>query len=275
MPTDQPEQTYFQQWYQENGSTLNKKRKKKYNADPEYRARVLEQNREARKRKREGQLDERRKEKAARKTRVNKSWKTYDKPIEIDGKIVMTKMFTVGAVANILKCSVQAIRMWERKKVLPETPFRYSKGDRLYTAEQIETFRKILDQQGRLNPNQVRPRPLRSVVRMVKFSTGTSKEVELFRIGELAEAAQRTVVTLEQLESRGYLPKTPFRVSETGYRLYTEDMINSVKDAFQKRAWEIRGDEEWDQFRDEVLQAWKTQGVIGARIIKRKSAKQE
>lgn len=270
MSSDQEKPSYFQEWYQEHGTKLNKARKKKYSDDPEYRKKVLEQNRDARKRKRDGQLDERRKEKAARKTRVSKSWKTYDMPIEIDGKMVVTKMFTVGAVANVLKCSVQAIRMWERKGVLPETPFRYSKGDRLYTAELIDTFRQILEKQGRLNPNQVRPRPLRSVVRSVKFSTGTTEDVELFRIGELAEAAQRTVVTLEQLESRGYLPKTPFRVSVTGYRLYTENMIKSVQDAFKKRAWEIRGDEEWEQFRDEVQLSWKVQGVIGARILKKK-----
>lgn len=265
---------YFRQWYQTNGEQLNKSRQQRYNDDPEYRAKVLEQNREARKRKRTEQLEERKKENAVRKTRVNRSWKTHEVTIEgDDGESLTAKMFTIGAVAKMLNCSVQAIRLWERKGVLPETPFRGSKrgskGDRLYTADMIEMFREVLEQQGHLSENQIRPRPLRVTERTIRFADGKVKEgVKLFRIGELAEASQRTVVTLEQLEQRGYLPQTPFRVSDLGYRLYTEGMIVTVKKAFEERAWEVRGDEEWAKFRDEVYAGWKKQGVIGAKILK-------
>lgn len=265
---------YFRQWYQSNGDQLNKSRKRRYQDDPEYREKVLEQNREARKRRRVEQLVERKKENAVRKTRVNRSWKTHDVTIEDEnGEEYTAKLFTIGAVAKMLNCSVQAIRLWERKGILPETPFRGakrgSKGDRLYTADMIEMFREVLEQKGHLSANQIRPRPLRVTERTVKFSDGETKDgVKLFRIGELAEASQRTVVTLEQLEQRGYLPQTPFRVSDLGYRLYTERMIITVKQAFEKRGWEVRGDEEWAKFRDEVHAGWKKQGVIGARILK-------
>jgi DNA-binding transcriptional MerR regulator len=271
------DESYFQQWYQEHGDQLNKSRKRRYQDDPAYRERVLVQNRDARKRRRVEQLEERKKENAARKTRVNRSWKTHDVSITDEaGEVHTTKLFTIGAAAKMLKCSVQAIRLWERKGILPETPLRGSKrgskGDRLYTADMIEMFREVLEEKGHLSDTQIRPRPLRVTERTIRFSDGRVKEnVKLFRIGELAEAAQRTVVTLEQLEQRGYLPPTPFRVSDLGYRLYTEPMISAVKTAFEKRAWEIRGDEEWAKFRDEVHAAWRKQGVIGAKILKRKT----
>jgi DNA-binding transcriptional MerR regulator len=185
-----------------------------------------------------------------------------------DDTTVTVKGFTIGAVAQLLGCSVQAIRLWEKKGVLPATDFRYAGRDRLYPSDLIDLYRKLLEEQGRLNPNKIRPRPLRMALRVVKFSDGKVREVELYRIGVLAKAAQRTVVTLEQLEQRGVLPETPFRASELGYRLYTEDMIETVSSALEKRYWEIRGDEEWEKFRNEVFQAWKEQGVIGARILK-------
>jgi hypothetical protein len=105
-------------------------------------------------------------------------------------------------------------------------------------------------------------------LRVVRFADSEVRETELFRIGVLARAAKRTVVTLEQLEQRGFLPETPFRASELGYRLYTEGMIKAVSSAFEKRCWEIRGDEEWKKFHDEVYESWKAQGVVGASILK-------
>lgn len=270
--TQEGEKAYFKQWYEENGSKLNKDRKKRYNRDPDYRKRVLEQNRDARKRKRVDQQlakqAEKEQEDGARKTRVEHSWKTHEMTVTLPGgKTATVQGFTIGAVAQILGCSVQAIRLWERKGVLPPTEHRYAGRDRLYPLDLIFIYRKILHEQGRLNPNKLRPRPLRMTVREVKFSDGKVREVELFRIGVLAVAAERTVVTLEQLEQRGSLPETPFRASKLGYRLYTEDMIESVASALKKRFWEIRGEEEWTKFHDEVHQAWAEQGVIGAEIL--------
>ncbi len=272
------QEDYYRRWYVRNGDALNKSRQRRYRDDPEYRNHILEQNREARKRKRAESLEERKRENSARKTRVNRAWKTHDVVLEDDetGEVCTTKLFTIGLAATLLGCSVQALRGWERKGIIPETPFRGSKrgskGDRLYTADMVEMFREVLESKGHLNPNQVRPRPLRVAERTVRFAGGkVKKDVKLFRIGELAEASQRTVVTLEQLEQKGWLPKTPFRVSDLGYRLYTEPMITAVKNAFESRGWEVRGEEEWESFRAEVHAAWKKQGVIGARIIKPKS----
>lgn len=266
---------YFKEWYQENGDKLNKSRKRRYHDDPEYREKVLEQNRDARKKRREAQLVERHKEGAAKKTRVDRSWKTRDMVLTLDdGSQVTVKGFTIGAVAQLLGCSVQAIRLWEKKGVLPETDFRFANRDRLYTSEMIDIYEKVLEEQGRLNPNKTRPTPMRMTTRHVKFANGKVAEIELWRIGVLAKAANRTVVTLEQLEQKDILPETPFRASELGYRLYTEEMIASVAQAFESRMWEVRGEDEWKKFRQEIINDWKKQGVIGARILKRKPAEQ-
>jgi DNA-binding transcriptional MerR regulator len=267
--------TYFKEWYGKNGDKLNKTRKSRYHTDPEYREKVLEQNREARKRRRQEALEEKRKEHGARQLRTTNNWKTVEVQTP-DGE--SAQLYTIGAAAKIIGCSVQALRLWERRRIIPPTEMRYSKGDRLYTLEQIDTIKLILQQQGRLNENRVRPRPLQSVRRRIQLSNSKVREVDLFRIGVLATRVGRTVVTLEQLEQRGVLPATPFRVSDLGYRLYTPEMMDAVKEAFDRRVGEVRGDEEWQKFHDEILEAWKAQGVIGATTLdvkpKKKSKKE-
>lgn len=263
------EDDYFKEWYAENGDELNKSRKRRYADDPAYREKVLEQNRDARKRRRQEQLIERKKENSARKVRLDRSWKTRPMTLTLEGgRQITVPGFTIGAVAQVLGCSVQAIRLWEKKGVLDATEFRYAGRDRLYTWEQIEVYRVVLEAQDKLNPNKTRPRPLRMAKRWVQFSNSKAPKVtELYRIGVLARAANRTVVTLEQLEQRGYLPETPFRASELGYRLYTENMIQAVSSALEIRFWEVRGEEEWKKFHDEVFAAWEKEGVIGAEIL--------
>lgn len=263
------EGTYFQEWYANNGDELNKSRRDKYRDDPEYREKILKQNREARKKRRKEALKEKRKKQAATKTRTAQSWKAVTVELEDkkSGQMVPTKMFTIGAVAKALGCSVQALRLWEKKGVIPEASFRYSKGDRLYTAEAIDILREVLAKQKRLEGTKP-PRPLPYVERAVRL-VGPKREekMRLFRIGVLAKTVGRTVVTLEQLEQRGALPETPFRASKVGYRLYSREMMEAVKASFDKRLGEIRGEDAWQEFHDEVQSAWKSLGVVGARIL--------
>ena len=260
--------TYFQEWYRDNGDELNKSRRERYHADPEYKERILQQNREARKRRREEALTEKRKRKSVALTRSTSSWKSVNVELTDDnGNKVVQKMFTIGAVAKALDCSVQALRLWEKRKIIPKTEFRYSKGDRLYTKDQIETMRAALLATGRIGKNKVRPRQLPYVERKILLAGRKHpKKTKLFRIGVLAKTVGRTVVTLEQLEHKGVLPKTPFRASDVGYRLYTRQMMEAVKKAFEKRGGEIRGEEAWRSFHDEVFEAWDKQKVIGAKI---------
>lgn len=260
---------YFAGWYAEHGKVLNEERAKRYASDPEYKKKVLAQNRAARQKKRAETLE--RRKAAGTAERVEKAWKTRPLTLTLDqGQEVTVQGFTIGAVAKLLEVSVQAIRLWERKGHLPGTPFRYQGRDRLYPYDLIELYRYIVhDLQQRMSADKTHPKPLWMVRRIVQFAgEAAPREVKLFRIGVLAKAAKKTVVTLEQWESKNLLPITPFRAAGTpGYRLYTTGQIRSVVAAMRRLDWEIRGDEAKEAFHTEVLSAWKAQGVIGARIL--------
>jgi DNA-binding transcriptional MerR regulator len=210
-------------------------------------------------------------------TNEAKNWKSIviELTDEKTGQKVAAKMYTIGAVAKALGCSVQALRLWERKGKIPPAPYKYSKGDRLYNEEFIQTLKTILTKQGRIGPAATeRVKSLPYLDRKVQFpsKTGRSKKgvvrnLRLYKIGLLAKAVGRTVVTLEQLEQRGALPKTPFKVSGVRYRLYTLEMMEAVKMAFEERAGEIRGKPAWAEFYDEIFEAWSELNVIGAWII--------
>lgn len=263
--------SYFQEWYDANGETLNNNRRDRYNNDPEYREKVLAQNRAARKKKRDAAKAERVARKAAKKVTSAKSWKSVNVELEVEGKTEVVKMFTIGAVAAALDCSPGAIRLWSSKGVIEETPHRYTKGDRLYTLEQIEGYKDRLTKLGRIGPNKVviHTKPYVEL-RILLSGRQRSRKIRLFRIGALASVIDRTVNTVESLARKGCIPETPFRATEGGSRLYTLGMIEDVKDAFDRRDGEIRGDEEWAKVYAEIEGSWINSGVIGASVIEEK-----
>jgi DNA-binding transcriptional MerR regulator len=258
----------FREWYELNGKRLNAQRKSRYHTDPEYRARVLRTNQESRAKHKEETQAERREERKAIKLRPQeKRFKTVS--AEVDG--VTETLFTIGALAKALGCSIQAIRLWERQGVIPPTPLRTGKGasgDRLYTEAMVSEIRTILLAQGRLRNQAVKEKPKdRALLRYIRLDNGTVKQVPLYLIGVLAKHVHRNVVTLEQLESKGSLPRTPFRVSSVGRRLYTGAMIQAVKQAFESRDGEIRGEAAWRAFYNDVLAQWTAQGVMQAVLV--------
>lgn len=258
----------FKEWYELNGKRLNAQRKAKYHGDPEYRARVLRTNQESRAKLKESTQAERKEEKKAIKLRAQeKRFKTV--VAEVDG--VTETLFTIGALAKALGCSIQAIRLWERQGVIPPTPLRTGKGssgDRLYTEAMVSEIRTILLAQGRLRSQAVKEKPKdRALLRYIRLSNGAIKQVPLYLIGVLAKHVHRNVVTLEQLEAKGFLPRTPFRVSSVGRRLYTGAMIQAVKQAFESRNGEIRGEPAWQSFHADVLAQWTSQGVMQAVLV--------
>lgn len=254
----------FQEWYAENGDQLNAKRRDRYKSDPEYRARVLAANRKAREERRETRLTEKAAEQAAVKAKVTpRPYKVFTQVV----KGVPIKLFSIGGLAAVLGCSVQAIRLWEKRGILPEPAFFSKKGDRLYTAEQIETLRKVSEAQGRIDDEPKEKEQARGIVRRVKWKDKSVTEETLFRVGVLAHAIDRTVVTVDQMEDLGRLPATPFRAAQTKYRLYTMQMILAVKKIMDKFHGEIRGDEEWKKFHDAVKDEWTKLGIPGARLL--------
>lgn len=264
----------FKKWYESHGKQLNKKRRGRYKSDPDYRARVLQANRDARARRRMKQQEERKQVRDAMEVPVGSPpWRVVEVELREGG--ARNELFTIGAVARMLQCSVQAIRLWERQGMFPPPSDRSDKGDRLYTADDILVIHKVMEAQGKLKGGRVRPtggpvdRKEQGFEYEVKFKTGGRRIVRLFRIGLLARRLGRTVLTVEQMENRGVLPSTPFRVSNTGYRLYTEEMLEAAKRSMDARGGMIRGDEGWKDFHDEVLHAWTNLGVMGAKVIGR------
>lgn len=258
----------FREWYELNGDRLNETRKNRYHTDPEYRKQVLKTNQESRKNRKRSTEELPSEKRVARARPEEKRWKTVD--AEIDG--IRETLLSIGALAQSLGCSIQAIRLWERQGHIPATPIRTGKGkngDRLYTQSMVEDIRRILIAQGRLSATssrEAKPK-VRALKRYIRLATGKVKETQLFLIGALAEAVDRNVVTLEQLETKGYLPRTPFRASSVGRRLYTAGMIDAVRGAFEARGGDVRGDDAWKAFHDDVLTRWTAQGMIGAVLV--------
>lgn len=262
----------FSDWYKLHGARLNEKRKQRYHSDPEYRKKVLETNQQSRKQRKLAD------DAPAKPPRVKKEverWKTVT--VSING--IEVELYTVGALAEALGCSIQAIRLWERQGVIPPSTVRSGKGengDRLYSKDEIEEIRKILEAQGRLRREGEKPSvESRPLTRFVRFPDGSVKKTKLLLIGALAKAVQRNVVTLEQLEAKGFLPKTPFRASSVGRRLYTARMIAAVQAAFEARGGEIRGEVAWKEFHDDVLARWTAQNVMGAVLVEAAPQKQK
>lgn len=258
------ENSYFKKWYDEHSDGLNAQRREKYKNDPEYRKRVKEWNRRAREKRTEERAEQRRAERRAVKMKASSSWKTID--VEVDG--VKRRMFTIGALAKALGRGVSTVRVWERMKVLPETPYRSDKGDRLYSVEMVEEIRDQLKEQGKLDTSRMKRKPKPTfVIRDVEYEDGTVQKTQLFKVGSLAKAVGRTVVALTQMEKRGDLPRTPLLASSIKYRLYTVGMIEAVQAAFEKRGWQVRGRSEWEDFYYEIEDAWEEQGLLEARIV--------
>jgi len=251
----------FSQWYASNGERLNENRRNRYHTDPEYRQRVLEKNRESRRKRREESLKNR--PPKPPKDPNDRKWKTVS--VRYEGK--KQEAYTIGALAQKLGCSIQAIRLWERQGVIPNAPLRSPTGDRLYTPEAVKEIRATLKKKGRLSSESRKRNPDRPLKRYARFRDGNVREVQLYLIGALAVAVNRNVVTLEQMEVRGALPETPFRVSRVGRRLYSKGMIEAVKATFVEQQDDLRGDAAWKRFHDAIVARWTALGVMGATLV--------
>lgn len=264
MPRAPKAQDYFQEWYDDNRDDLNERRRERYATDSVYRRKVQRWNQDARVRRREEAAREGREAKQAVKIKTTGAWKTVE--VEVDG--VMVRMFTIGALARAIGKGISTIRVWERNGTLQETPYRSKKGDRLYTLEMVELIQTALSKAGKLDVGVLKEkkRPV-YVEKDVRFK-GKRKplRMRLYKVGTLAKAVGRTVVALTQMEKRGVLPRTPLVSSSLEYRLYTLDMIEAVQAAFDVRGGVIRGQSEWEDFHDEIVDGWTRLGIMDARL---------
>lgn len=263
MPPDQ-KSPYFQEWYEENRDDLNVRRRERYANDKAYRDKVQKWNKDARHRRRKSAEREERKAKRAVKLQTSGQWKTVE--VEVDG--VKVRMFTIGALAKAIGKGISTIRVWERNGVLPETPHRSNKGDRLYTLEMVESIQSALKKAGKLDIGVLKEKKRPVYVEREVWFPGEPKpkRMRLYKVGALAKAVNRTVAALTQMEKRKVLPKTPLVSSSLEYRLYSIDMIEIVQKAFDVRGGTVRGRSEWEDFHDEIVDGWTKLGVMDARL---------
>lgn len=253
----------FKEWYKKNSADWNRQRRERYAKDKEYRETVLERNREHRSERKEEAQAEALVEKQAQKARVRDRWKV----VEIDGET----FYSIGSVAQVLRVSVQAVRLWERQGLIAppkrRTDDKNGKGQRLYSLEEIESLRKVLKAQGRLpDVDPTEERTVRHYDRTVRYSDGTVRTEKVYTIGVLAEKVERTVVTLEHHEREKKLPATTLRGSSVRRRFYTMPMIEVVRRAFEAQP-APRGDEAWKEFHERVYSGWAKLKVIGAKLV--------
>jgi hypothetical protein len=139
---------YWEEYYKDNKKKINRKRKKKYHTDEEYRQSVLQASRDFRARKRKER------EEQGPQVRSPRHQTPIKKKIR-GGHVV--NFWSVGYFALILGRSVQSIGYWEKEKktkspLLPVTPYRDSRGFRYYTIEMMTTVKKIVGDKKRMFP---------------------------------------------------------------------------------------------------------------------------
>lgn len=261
----------FTKWYENNKGNFNEKRRSRYNTDPEYRQRVLEMNRKNReKRQSERSAEEKARQKAV-KVIASPAWKEFEADEVVEGLPqedgAAQKFLTIGAVAKATRRSTQTIRLWEKQGLIPETPYRNSRDDRLYTPAMVLEILNKVKELKELEPvdhkSEIVPVDLK-----VKMLSGEVVDLRVFRVGVLAQAVGRTVLTLEQMERKGVFPKTPLRDPQTGHRYYTAEMIEAVKAALDDMGGaRLRGEQRKAEFHSRILNAWAEQGIIGVTIV--------
>ena len=95
-------------------------------------------------------------------------------------------------------------------------------------------------------------------------------ETELFTIGALAQALEKTVVTIRSWEKKGYIPAAPYRLRSkslngkkvNGNRVYTRVLIEIAIEEFNRRGLLGSARVEWnthEDLTDEIVSRWKAE----------------
>ena len=94
------------------------------------------------------------------------------------------------------------------------------------------------------------------------------QESEVFTIGALAQALEKTIVTIRSWERKGYIPRAPYRLRAKtlggkktgGNRVYTRALIESAVDEFSRRGLLGSARIEWNNYDDlteALVKRWK------------------
>lgn len=79
--------------------------------------------------------------------------------------------------------------------------------------------------------------------------TVRGKEMEFFGVGALAQALNRSIISIRVWERKGYIPKAPYRAPDhkggRGKRLYTRKLIEATVEEFDRLGLLYEGRVEW------------------------------
>lgn len=204
----------FTEWYAANAEKLNEKRRLRYKVDTAYRQEILDRN-------------------YIYKQNLKDSEPGTLYTIEINGIKASTRLYTIGFLAELAKCSVQAIRVWEKEGIIFETPFRDPvRNNRLYTMEMVELLYKILLYKGKLDFSHRKDKTQSIIYLCEKLDKNVLCEITFYKRGYLAESCGKSARFMRDLESFGYLPKSPYFTAK-GISLYTEEMVKDVRQVLE------------------------------------------
>ena len=94
------------------------------------------------------------------------------------------------------------------------------------------------------------------------------KETEVFTIGSMAKALEKSIISIRSWEKKGYLPRAPYRLRSktlngqkvSGNRVYTRALIEIAIEEFSRRGLLGTARVEWSQhtdLTDAIVSRWK------------------
>jgi len=134
---------YQKAYYESKRQELSAKRKSRYRSDPEARRKAIE-NARAYRIKKKAERD-----RLIKEGKIEPKYATGPRlpvDVEVDGRLVPA--YTITTVSKRVKRSVAALNAWSNSKMMPLTPFRSPRGDRLYTDGMIMVIKMAVQSRG-------------------------------------------------------------------------------------------------------------------------------
>lgn len=133
---------YLKNYYAERRDELSEKRKAKYRSDPAARARAIEASRRYRE-------EQRQKKKAMiERGEIEAPHRGPRAPVMVEVAGKQVEAFTITTFAEQIGRSAEAINHWINVGIIPKTPFRSDRGDRLYTDAMMLAVKLVIQRHG-------------------------------------------------------------------------------------------------------------------------------
>lgn len=142
-PSRQP--GYFKQYYRDKRGDILGKRKSRYHEDSDYREKVMAQSRAYRAR----MAIER--DKAHANGEPVKTGGGPRRPVNVKVNGSVQRAWTIGHLSKRINRSVAFVNNMAKVGLLPETPFRSERGDRLWTDGMILTLKLAIQRRGEVS----------------------------------------------------------------------------------------------------------------------------